>query len=268
MKLKGLSAAIALGCAVASGSASAIVVGGVDFGALGLTAHIETSTLAETLVLADGDVLEGYGVINVVNGNSNYAAGNNMLYFTFTDYVTQNFSATETEFTGGVVNVYFGDLGAASNLLGQDSPTNVANIQALSEWVSFTGHGNLGGGASANATIAADGTLTGQSISFTGQGLLDVDTTSGFGLADVIAYLDSDGVGDAVGGFADVALGTEGNQLVLNPFDTCDNQTAGQWCIQGTASLRGLTNVPAPGAIALIGAGLLGFGAMTRRKKA
>jgi len=271
MKIKVLSAAVAISLALAAGSASAIIVGGVDFGVQGLTNHIETTTLAETLILGDGQVLEGYGQINTVNGNLSYGVNpGDRLYFVFTNnpvnpnqYTSQNFSATNVEFTGGVIDVY---LGATFNLLSQDSLSNLALIQAMTPWVSLTGHGDLGGGLPADVTLAGDGTLTGGSISFTGSGLLDVDTSGAFGIASVAAFLDSDGEPDAAGGFADIALTTSGNNSVLNEFDVC-NGVAGEWCVSGSADLRGLTSIPEPSTVALLGLGLLGAGVVSRRRK-
>ena len=57
---------------------------------------------------------------------------------------------------------------------------------------------------------------------------------------------------------------------VANGFSNgCGNGTAnaGAWCYQGTANLRGSTEIPEPGMLALVGIGLLGFGAASRRRK-
>ena len=263
MKLKMIPAAVAFGCAMVAGSASAIVVGGVDFGALGLTNHIETTTLAETYIDDNGQTLQGYGVINTVNGDSTYSTTpGQKLYFVFNNYTSQNFSATDVEFKGGIVDVY---IGAEFNLLNQSSATNLTLITGLTPWARFTGHGNLGGGAAADSTLKAHGTLTGSGLDFTGAGLLDVDTSGAFGLADVAAYLDADGEPDDAGGFADITLTTSGSDSVLNSFDTC-NYNPGDWCIQGSADMRGKTVIPEPSAIALFGIGLIGAGFIGRRK--
>ncbi len=262
MKLKMIPAAVAFGCAMVAGSASAIVVGGVDFGAQGLTDHLETTTVAETYINGDGQALTGYGQINTVNGEINYTTTpGKRLYFVFHDYISQNFTGTDVEFYNGAIEVYMGD---TFNLNNQDSLTNLALIQAMTPWARFTGHGNLGGGAAANSTLRANGNLTGQGLSFTGSGLLDVDTTSGFGFADVAAYLDANKEEDAAGGFADITLTTSGSDSVL-PHDAC-NYEAGDWCIQGSADMRGKTVIPEPSAVALFGIGLIGAGFIGRRK--
>ena len=50
LKQKLLSTAFAVASLIGANSASAVIIGGVDFGAFNF--HIETTTLAESLVLA------------------------------------------------------------------------------------------------------------------------------------------------------------------------------------------------------------------------
>lgn len=260
------SAIVGLGLA-ASGSASAIVVAGVDYGSLGTTNHIETTTVAESFINGNGQQLKGYGQINTVNGNISYAGGDR-LFFVFDQYVSNSFTpgtSGSVNFTGGQVRVY---LKPNFNLLDQSSAANIALIDTGTPYVIYSGHGMNG----TTNTLQALGRLTGATISFTGSGLADVTG----GLPAVVAYLNSNGIGDGVGGFADIALTTSGNNAVLNPFDnttgcqTLEGGSSGQFCIAGDASIRGLTAraVPEPGVLGLVGLGLLGMGISLRKRKA
>lgn len=266
----------------ASAPASAIVVGGVDFGALGaspINMHLETATLAQTLVNGNGQNATAYGYITTLNGDNTYCtdgSGNCGLFYVANFNDSQNFSSSYVEFASATVSVFFSNA-SPINLLNQDSPTNLATIQALNAgnpWVTLTGHGNLGGIADPLAVVNGGGIFTGSTLSGTGFGLFDV---SGPGDASVISFLNANGVLDAAGNPTDIVLTSSFNNRVLNPFDQlhgfangCGNGTAqaGAWCFQGTANLRGDTQIPEPGILGLVGIGLLGLGAAARRRKA
>lgn len=266
----------------ASAPASAIIVGGIDFGVLGgdpTNTHIETATLAQTLVNGNGQNATSYGFVTTVNGDNSYCAdgsGNCGLFYVASFNDSQNFSPSYVEFTSSTVSVFLSNV-SPFNLLNQDSPTNIATIQALNggnPWVTLTGHGDLGGIADPLATLNAIGLFTGQTLSGASFGLFDV---SGPGDASAISFLNSNGVLDDAGNPTDVALTSSFNNRVLNAFDVsngfangCQNGTAaaGAWCFQGDANLRGSTEISEPGLLGLVGIGLLGLGVASRRRKA
>jgi hypothetical protein len=265
----------------ASAPASAVAIGGVDFGALGGAPnriHLETATLAQTFVTGNGQSATAYGFITTINGDSSYCSGggsNCGLYYVAQFSNSQNFSSSYVEFTNSTVSVFFSNSGPI-NLLNQDSPTNLATIQSInggSPWVTLTGHNNLGGIADPSAVLNGAGFLTGRTLSGSGFGLFDVTG----GDATVASFLNANGILDDAGNATDIALTSSFNNFVLNQNDVahgfargCANGTAaaGAWCFQGTANLRGSTEIPEPGMLALVGIGLLGFGAASRRRKA
>lgn len=264
----------------ASAPASAIIVGGIDFGVLGASpfnTHIETATLAQTFVNGNGQNATAYGFISTVNGDTTYCAdgsANCGLYYVANFNNSQNFNGAYVEFTAATISVFY-SASPALNLLNQDSNANLLAIQAMTPWVTLTGHDHLGGVASPNAVVNGVGTLTGGTLSGSGFGLLDVDL-AGPGNLSVANYLNGNNTPDAIGNMADITITSSFNNNVLNPFDVANGLAngcktgqaqAGAWCFQGTNNLRGDTVIPEPGMLGLMGIGLLGFGAAASRRR-
>lgn len=273
VKLASLVGVVSLLAAV---PASANIIGGVDFGALGGApsyAHLETATLVQQIITGNGQNSTAYGYITSVNGNTNYcASGSCALYYVADFKNSTNFSTNYVEFTDATVAIYY-DNASNINLMNQSSAANLAYITGLPTWVTLTGHDNLGGVANPNAVVNATGLFAGDSLSFLGSGLLDVDLGAAGDIA-VKAFLDANNINDALGNKADIQFTSSANNTILNPFDntsSCHSASpiAGQWCYQGTANIRGDTVVetPEPASLALLAAGLGMLGFSRRREQ-
>ena len=274
--------ALAAGTAMISAPASAYTVSGIDFGNdFGGLSHIETTTLAQTYInpattgVGAGSGT-GYGYITTVNDISNYcvAGGGCGLYYTV-DYTGGTFlSASEIVFTGTTIKMYY--LNGPQTILGnQNSPANLATIAAGTLYATLEGHGWLTVALGASNVSYSTGFLTGESISFQGNGLLDVNTTDLLGNLAFESYLNGNKVTDANGGKADLIYTESVNNFVLNQHDIddglangCQDGTAatGAWCLKGTLNTRGAGVLPEPATMALLGLGLLGMGFSSRRK--
>jgi hypothetical protein len=268
MKFGVLAASLASGILMSS-PASAVIIGGIDFGALGETAHIETATFANTIVNTGdpaGTPVIGYGLVTTVNGATDYCpAGDCALYFTYSATTASTVQSNLIELTDSVYTLYF-SAAAPINFFDQSSPLNIAFITGETEWAQFLGHapGNIGDPLNVDYRLNTTG--SGSSFSGLGSGLADINL--GFGIASVAAFFDANTIDDGAGGLADIRITSAVDSLVLNPNDVCTFQT-GEFCVQGDANIRGLiaNQVPEPASMALLGIGLLGLSAVRARRQ-
>ncbi|MDR7271417.1 hypothetical protein J2X20_004085 [Pelomonas saccharophila] len=235
-----------------NGSSKDFVVGGIVFGSGLAQAHLETATMAQTLVTGNGQDATAYGQVLAVNGVGNYCGGGGRcaLYYVASFKNSKQVANHGVEFTGATISLYYAD--AAANLLSRNSTANLATIRSMTPWLTLVGHGNLGGGVSNSTVLTAFSSLSGAVVNRLGAGLFDVDL-AGPGMSSVKFAFNSNVIPDAVGGFADVQLTFSSSGYALNANDTagglsagCRNGTAaaGAWCYQGTADFRGSLQEP------------------------
>lgn len=259
------SIALALGCALALGASGAalatpIVVDGIQFNS---GAVFQSAQLYETQVSSDGDVLSGYGMINSINGNTNYCAGvayGCQLTFTFTGYTATSLSSSQAVFTGGTVTFY------ASNSRTFD-PSNPASAAQGSVFLTTTGHtftDDVSGNTGTLISSANVGSFLTSQFQGDGKGLLDVMIGGG----DAAKFFNTNTFTDNQGGFADVQFISD-----FSP-NGCENSgNSAPYVICGSGSAKSFAMmpvaVPEPAELGLLGFGLgvMGFFMWRRRKE-
>lgn len=251
-----------------SGSVLAVNIGGLE---VGIGPHFQVASIFENVITGNGQTLAGVGRVTQING---FAVGDLCtgceLTYQFGGFTSQNFGTTSADFTGGWANFYLDFGGIDFNPLSPGS-TTAGDITAATDGILFLtlmGHNNLVSGV--NSVLFATGANFGTGTDTgTGTALLDVDLTgSAFGNiagAGAIAnsFFNTNSINDNLMGTADFQFGSSFSSVVIPHPSECPG---GAECLSGSADLRGLVQIPEPATLALLGAGLLGFAARSRKR--
>lgn len=268
------TAALGIALSLSAASASALNIGGIE---ITPGFHVEFGSVYENLVNQVGQELTGYGEVLQINGSQGFCNAGAFceLTYQFGGFILEEIvpgvgGPDGFIFSGGWINFYVGTNAAldfnpfTSNSIAND----IAEATDGVLWLTLAGHsqtvvsndqfnGKTG-------TLFADVNQFGaNNLSGQGRGFLDVDLT---GLANgntagpgALANnnLDTNNLQDAQGLPTDFLLGSS--------FNTTNPPYVGGPPVSGTAEIKG-NAIPEPGTLTLLGLGLLGLGAFTRRK--
>jgi hypothetical protein len=260
MKLNKLTASLIAASAMAFASgAQAITVAGVTWDPDSIFDFTSQSTLYETIATEVGQTFSGYGQISAINGTTSFCATCQLTY-EFGGYTLTTAGASFTA-SGGWLNVYVQDTGAlgytAFNSLIKSTATDGDLWLGLiwsSAWFDSLGTVPLGTTLAGTVTIPNSTAASGQ-----GAGYFDVLAGAAGGLA--AAYLDT----NSQPGGADFTYTSSFQPLPGG--NTISNGGIVVATHVGTNEVIGISQIPEPATLALLGLGLVGLGLARRNKK-
>ncbi|HET6724969.1 MAG TPA: PEP-CTERM sorting domain-containing protein [Gammaproteobacteria bacterium] len=226
-------------------------------------ATFQSAQIYENFVNKSGDELSGFGRIDAINGTTDYCAnggvGSCELTFSFSGYVAQDFGMDEVTFTGGMVQFY-------ADTSPNFDPSNGATATDGQLFLDTVGHTFQGSNGNVGTLLASAETGDFTTDQFQGHGAGMLDVTGG----DAMAFFDSNQFNDHIAG------GPGADLQFISDFspNSCTNSGTSQ-PICGSGTIKGLVksgttpppvSVPEPGALGLMGLGLLGIGFATRRR--
>lgn len=242
------------GAALMAGQAAMADPVTVDGVTISSGSYFQSNQIFENSVSKVGDVLSGYGQVTAINGENTFCS-NCDLAFTFSGYTATTVNGQSADFSGGTVDFYVIPEGSFDASDPGSAMSGTLFLQTTGH--TFAGQNNYSG---RTGTLLSTGNAM-NTPAAAGTGIGQLDATGG----DAMAYFDTNTITDFKGGYSDFVFttdfGTAGCQGSGSPLPIC-----GSASLQGNVSVP-TTSVPEPGALGLLGLGLIGLGFAVRHRR-